>query len=207
MSDPSSSIAFSKSTYTVDAQFVVFGDFNVHNKEWLTQISLDWPILAEQIHTARKPTTAISHNLSQIVTSPARVPDRDGDTGYRYLHLFLTSAPEFFSHKATSPLGSSDNCVVTVKCEQLFLAPSVPFHRTVYRYAKADWCGFRSFFSQVSEDLIINDDVHKSAQELAEWLQFGMNAYIPHRSYQVKPHSQTWFTPVCSCNLSPLPPA
>ena len=29
-------------------------------------------------------------------------------------------------------------------------------------------------------------------------LQFGMKAYIPHRSYQVKPHSQTWFTPECA---------
>ena len=47
-------------------------------------------------------------------------------------------------------------------------AYSVLFHRTVYEYAKAKWCGFCSFFSQVSEDLIISDDVHKSAQEYSQ---------------------------------------
>ena len=173
------------------AQVAVFGDFNVHNVEWLTHSR------CTDSHGQAAHDFAISHNLSQIVTTPTRVPDRDGDTGY-LLDLFLTSIPESFSHKVTSPLGSSDHCVVTVKCKQVFSAPSVPFHRTVYRYSKADWCGFRSFLSQVAENLIISDDVHKSAQELSEWLQIGMQAYIPHRSYQVKPHSQPWFTPECA---------
>ena len=55
------------------------------------------------------------------------------------LDLFLTSIPQCFSLKVTSPLGSSDHCVVTAKCKQIFLAPSAPFHRTVglYRYSKA----------------------------------------------------------------------
>ena len=159
------------------AQVAVFGDFNVHNVEWLTH-SRCTDTNGQATHDF-----AISHNLSQIVTSPTRVPDRDGDTGY-LLDLFLTSIPDCFSHKVTSPLGSSDHCVVTVKCKQVFSTPSVPFHRTVYRYSKADWCGFRSFLSQISEDLIVSDDVHKIG-ESNEWLQLGMSANIPHHSYQV----------------------
>ena len=90
---------------------------------------------------------------------------------------------------------------MNVTFKNVFSNPSVPFHRTIYRYSKADWCGFRSFISQVSEGLILSDDVHKSAQELSEWLQIGMKAYIPHRSYQVKPHSQPWFTPECAAAI------
>lgn len=176
------------------AEVAVFGDFNVHNTEWLVH-SRNIDTSGQAAHAF-----ALCHGLKQIVTSPTRVPDRDGDTGY-LLDLFLSSIPENFSHKVSSPLGTSDHCVVSVKCNQVLSTPSVPYHRTVYKYSKADWCGFRSFLSQIPADLILSDNVHKSAQELSEWLQIGMKAYIPHRSYQVKPHSQPWFTPECAAAI------
>ena len=89
------------------AEVAVFGDFNVHNVEWLVHSR------ATDSSGQAAEAFALSHNLSQIVTSPTRVPDRAGDTGY-LLDLFLTSTPENFSHKVSSPLGSSDHCVVTV---------------------------------------------------------------------------------------------
>ena len=176
------------------AEVAIFGDFNVHNVEWLVHSrTTDSSGQAAQAF-------ALSHNLSQIVSSPTRVPDRVGDTGY-LLDLFLTSTPECFSHKVSSPLGSSDHCVITVTHKQTSSTPSAPFHRTLYQFAKADWCGFRTFLSQVAEKHILSNDVHKSAQELAEWLQVGMEAYIPHRTYQVKPRSQPWFTPECAAAI------
>ena len=176
------------------AEVAVFGDFNVHHSEWLVHSrNTDTP--GQAAHAF-----AICHGLKQIVTSPTRVPDRDGDTGY-LLDLFLCSNPENFTHKVSSPLGSSDHCVVSVRCKQVLSTPSVPFHRTVYKYSQADWCGFRSFLSQIPHDLILSDNIHKSAQELSEWLQIGMKAYIPHRTYQVKPHSQPWFTPECAAAI------
>ena len=178
------------------AEVAVFGDFNVHNVEWLVHSR------ATDSSGQAAEAFALSHNLSQIVTSPTRVPDRAGDTGY-LLDLFLTSTPENFSHKISSPLGSSDHCVVTVNHKQASSIPSVPFHRTVYRYSAADWCGFRTYLSDASSQkgLIITDDVHESAQNLEEVIQNGMKAYIPHRSYQVKPHSQPWFTPECAAAI------
>ena len=99
----------------------VFGDFNVHNREWLIHSrSTDTSGLAAQ-------EFALSHSLTQIVTSPTRVPDRDGDTGY-LLDLFLTTMTDNVSHKVSSPLGSSDHCVVSVKCSQILSTPSAPFH-------------------------------------------------------------------------------
>ena len=176
------------------AEVAVFGDFNVHNTEWLVHSR------CTDISGQAAQAFALSHSLRQIVTCPTRVPDRAGDTGY-LLDLFLTSIPEMVSHKVSSPLGSSDHCVVSVACKHVLSTPSVPFHRTVWMYSKADWCGFRSFLSQIPPDLILCDNVHKSAQELTEWLQIGMKAYIPHRTYQVKPHSQPWFTPECAAAI------
>lgn len=177
------------------AEVAVFGDFNVHNVDWLVHSR------TTDLSGQAAEDFAASHNLSQIVSCPTRVPDRDGDTGY-LLDLFLTSNPDSFSHKVTSPLGTSDHCVVSVTCKHAFSTPSAPFHRTVYQFTKADWCGLRSFLSQVqAENLILGENVHKSAQELTEWLQVGMLTYIPHRTYQMKPHSQPWFSPECAAAI------
>ena len=33
-----------------------------------------------------------------------------------------------------------------------------------------------------------------SSSEFCEWVQVGIDVYIPHRKYQVKPHSSPWFS-------------
>ena len=33
-----------------------------------------------------------------------------------------------------------------------------------------------------------------AASEFCEWIQVGIDVYIPHRKYQVKPHSSRWFS-------------
>ena len=33
-----------------------------------------------------------------------------------------------------------------------------------------------------------------AASEFCEWIQVGTDVYIPHRKYQVKPHSSPWFS-------------
>ena len=176
------------------AEVAVFGDFNVHHVDWLVH-SRTTDVSGQAAYDF-----ALSHNLSQIVSSPTRVPDRVGDSGY-LLDLFLTTNPDYFSHKVSPPLGTSDHCVVTVTGKHISSTPSVPFHRTVYRFSKADWCGFRNFLSQVAVNVIGCNDVHTAAQELSEWLQIGMKAYIPHRTYQMKPHSQPWFSPECAAAI------
>ena len=37
--------------------------------------------------------------------------------------------------------------------------------------------------------------------ELCEWVQVGINVYIPHRKYKVKPHSSTWFPAACAAAI------
>ena len=33
-----------------------------------------------------------------------------------------------------------------------------------------------------------------AASEFCEWVQVGIDVYIPHRKYSVKPHSSPWFS-------------
>ena len=33
-----------------------------------------------------------------------------------------------------------------------------------------------------------------AASEFCEWVQVGIDVYIPHRKYQIKPHSSSWFS-------------
>ena len=33
-----------------------------------------------------------------------------------------------------------------------------------------------------------------AASEFCEWVQIGIDVYIPHKKYQMKPHSSTWFS-------------
>ena len=36
-----------------------------------------------------------------------------------------------------------------------------------------------------------------AASEFCEWVQVRIDVYIPHRKYQVKPHSSPWFSAAC----------
>ena len=50
------------------------------------------------------------------------------------------------------------------------------------------------------------DDIFKlsasaAASEFCEWVQVGIDVYIPHRKYQVKPHSSPWFSAACAAAI------
>ena len=40
-----------------------------------------------------------------------------------------------------------------------------------------------------------------AASEFCEWVQVGIDVYIPHRKYQVIPHSSPWFSAACSAAI------
>ena len=40
-----------------------------------------------------------------------------------------------------------------------------------------------------------------AAREFCEWVQVGIDIYIPHRKYQVKPHSSPWFSAACAATI------
>ena len=86
------------------ANVFVFGDFNVHQKEWLTysggtdrsgELCYNFPI---------------SNDLTQMVNFTTRIPDYDSRSP-ALLDLFISSDASICSTMAFPPLGNSDHVV------------------------------------------------------------------------------------------------
>ena len=100
---------------------------------------------------------------------------------------------------AFPPLGNSNHVVVSVSIE--FPANSqrdTPFHHIAYGYSRADWDGLRDHLRDVPWEDIFKLGASAAASEFCEWVQVGIDVYIPHRKYQVKPHSFPWFLAACA---------
>ena len=114
------------------ANIFVFGDFNVHHKDWLTYSGgTDRP--GELCYNF-----SISNDLTQMVNFPTRIPDCDSHRP-ALLDFFLSSDPSICSAMSNPPLplGNSDHVVVSVSID--FPSNSqqdTPFHRTAYDYSQ-----------------------------------------------------------------------
>ena len=92
------------------ANVFVFGDFNVHHKEWLTYSSgTDRP--GELCYNF-----SISNDLPQMINFPTRIPDCDSHSP-ALLDLFISSNASICSTMAFTPLGNSDHVVASVSID------------------------------------------------------------------------------------------
>ena len=83
----------------------VFGDFNVHHKDWPTYSGrTDWP-------GELRYNFSISNDLIQMVHFPTRIPDCDSHSPA------LSSDTSICSTMAFPPLGNSDHIVVSVSID------------------------------------------------------------------------------------------
>ena len=173
----------------------VFGDFNVHHKDWVTYSGgTDRP--GELCYSF-----SISNDLTQIVNFPTRIPDCDSYSP-ALLDFFLSSDASICSTMAFPPLGNSDHVVVSVPID--FPSNSqrhAPFHRIAYDYSRADWDGIRDHLRDVPWEYIFKLSASAAASEFCEWVQVGIDVYIPHRKYHVKPHSSPWFSAACAAAI------
>ena len=64
----------------------------------------------------------------------------------------------------------------------------------VYDYSHADWDGIFDHLRDVQWEDIFKLSASVAASEFCEWVQVGIDVYIPHRKYQIKPHSSLWFS-------------
>ena len=100
---------------------------------------------------------------------------------------------------AFPPLGNSDHVVVSVSIDcPTNSRQAAPFHCIAYDYFCADWDGLRDHLRDVPWEDIFKLGASAYASELCEWVQVGIDVYIPHRKYQVKPHSSPWFSAACA---------
>ena len=117
------------------ANIFVFGDFNVHHKDWLTYSGgTDRP--GELCYNF-----SISNSLIQIVNFPTGMPNEDSYSP-ALSDFFLSSDASICSTMAFPPLGNSDHVVVSVSIDfPMNSKQDTPFHRVAYDYFRADWDG------------------------------------------------------------------
>ena len=144
---------------------------------------------------------SISNDLTQIVNFPTRIPDCDSHSP-ALLDIFLSSDGSICSSVALPPLGNSDLVVVSVSID--FPSNSqqdAPFNRIAYDYSRADWDGLRDHLGDDPWEDIFKLSASAAASEFCEWVQVGIDVCIPHRKYQVKPHSSPWFSAACAAAI------
>ena len=100
---------------------------------------------------------------------------------------------------AFPPLGNSDHVVVSVFSDfPINSKQNTMFHHVAYDYSRADWDGLCDHLKDVTWEDVFNLTASVAASEFCEWVQVGIDVYIPHRKYQVNPHSSPWFSAACA---------
>ena len=136
-----------------------------------------------------------------IVNFPTRIHDWDSHNP-ALLYLFLSSHANIYSTMPFRPLWNSDHVVVSVSID----FPSNPkrdpqFHRIAYDYSCADWDGLCDHLRDVLWEDIFKLRASDAASEFCGWFQVGIDVYIPHRKYQIKPNSSPWFLAACAAAI------
>ena len=118
-----------------------------------------------------------------------------------WIYLFLLTIV-FVLQQAFSPLGNSDNVVVSVSIDfPINSNQDASFYRVAYDYSRADWDGLRDHLRDVPWEDIFKLSASAAAGEFCEWVQVGIDVYIPHHKYQVKPHLSPWFSAACAAAI------
>ena len=139
-------------------------------------------------------------NLTQIVNFPTRNPECDSHSP-ALLDLFISSDASICSTVAFPPLGNSDH-VVSVSIDfPTNSQKDAPFHRIAYDYSHADWDGLCDHLRDVPHEDILKLGASTAANEFCGWVQVGIDVCIPHRKYQVEPHSSPWFSASCAAAI------
>ena len=72
---------------------------------------------------------------------------------------------------------------------------------STYDCSRADWDGFCDDLRDVPWEDNFKLGASAAVSEFCEWVQVGIDVYIPHRKYQVKPHSSPWFSVACAAAI------
>ncbi|KAJ8731196.1 hypothetical protein PYW07_004360 [Mythimna separata] len=176
-----------------DAQFVALGDFNACHQDWL------FPYQRTD-HAGREARNfAVSMGLSQLVKQATRVPDIAGHTA-NCLDLLLTTDPDRCVVTVSSPLGTSDHCLV--KSVTSFSPPDCDSRgeRRIWRYKSADWDEMRHFFASYPWQQVCfsSENPSSCAEAISDVVRQAMEYYIPYSDVPVGSSARPWFNADCA---------
>jgi hypothetical protein len=175
------------------AQLVFLGDFNAHHQEWLYPYQLT-------DHAGRETRKfALSLDLTQLVDQPTRIPDVASHTP-NCLDLLLTTDPDSYNVSVSSPLGTSDHCLVKFVSSHSSQDLSPRGSRRVWRYKSADWDEMRHFFASYPwlETCFTSDDPSICANAVTEVLRQGMEYFVPYSDVSTGGRARPWFSTECA---------
>ena len=162
---------------------------DVHNKDWLTYSDgTDRP--GELCCSF-----SVSNDLTQMVNFPTWIPDFDSHSP-ALLNLFFSYDSSICSAMAFPPLRNSDHFVVSVCIDFLSNSKGMPrFSALLMAVLVLIGMVFVIMWEMFHGEDIFKLSASTVASKFREWVQVGVDVYIPHMKYQVKPHS----TPSCFC--------
>ena len=137
---------------------------------------------------------SISNDVTQMVDFPSCIPDCDSHSP-ALLDLFFSSDASICSTMAFPLMENSDQAVISVSIE--FPSNSqrdAPLHRIAYDYSCAYCYSLYDQLRNVPWEDIFKLGASTADSEFCEWVQVGIDVYIPHRKYQVKSDTFPWFS-------------
>ena len=142
------------------ANVFVFGDFNIHHKDWLTYSG------------GTDGSGKLCYNLQS--------PYSDGHLSYSdhtpdLLDLFLSSDASICSTTTFLPLENSDHVFVSVSIDFPSYSQRDPqFHRIAYDYSRVDWDGVCDHLRNLPWEDIFKLSAAATASEFYEWVKVGI---------------------------------
>ena len=145
------------------ANVFVFGDFNVHHKDWLTfSGGTDRP--GELCYNF-----SISNDLTQLVNFPTQIPCC-GSHSPALLDLFISFDASICSTMTFLPLGNSDHGTVSASIDfPINWKLGTLFHCVAYDYSRADWDSLRYHLRDVPWEDIFKLGASAAVSDLCEW--------------------------------------
>ena len=131
---------------------------------------------------------------------PTRIPDCDSHSS-ALLDLFPSSGSSICSAMAFPPLGNSDHVVSVSNDFPSNSQQDAPFYHIASDYPHADLGSLHDHLRDVLWEEIFKLSASAATREFCKWVQVGIDVYIPHRKYQVKPHSSPWFSAACAAAI------
>jgi len=97
-----------------------------------------------------------------------------------------------------SPLGNSDNCLITLQHNFVSHQDRSSSSQKVFHYSKADWDPLRNFFTAYPWYSGLSNDPSSFAAFITNAIQLGMDLFIPSSYKPGKKSSPKWFTSQCA---------